>query len=304
MEMTDKLIAGSRGSKLALWQTNYIADALECEVEVQRITTRGDKIQDVALAKIEGKGFFTKEIDDALVRGDIDFAVHSFKDVPTDLPDGVIIASLPKRESPRDALVSGYGSLDELPGGAKVGTASLRRKALALSIRNDLVLEDLRGNLDTRVRKQKEGQYDAVIVAEAGLKRMGYTDYHPLDPDEFIPAVGQGAIAITARGDDERTLSYLRKLEDSPTRIACEAEREFLQTLEGGCQVPAGIYSKLDGERLELTGFVSSVDGKRLIRETLEEDAANAKETARTLARNLLDAGGSVILEEIRKEEG
>jgi hydroxymethylbilane synthase len=302
--MTDKLIAGSRGSKLALWQTNHIADALECDVEVQRITTRGDKIQDVALAKIEGKGFFTKEIDDALVRGDIDFAVHSFKDVPTDLPDGIIIAALPKRESPKDCLVSSYASFDELPSGAKVGTASLRRKALALSMRNDLILEDLRGNLDTRVRKQKEGQYDAVIVAEAGLKRMGYTDYHPLNPDEFIPAVGQGAIAITARVDDGRTLSYLRKLEDPPTRIACEAEREFLQTLEGGCQVPAGIYSKLDGDRLELTGFVSSVDGKRLIRETLEEDAANAKETARTLARNLLDAGGSVILEEIRMEDG
>ena len=182
-----KLIVGSRGSKLAMTQTTSVAESLDCEVDIKRITTRGDKIQDVALAKIEGKGFFTKEIDDALLNDEIDFAVHSFKDVPTELPEGIIIAAIPKRESPRDTLVGDYSSFDELPKAARLGTSSIRRTAMAKKLRTDINILDLRGNLDTRIKKLKAKSYDAIIVAEAGLKRLGYSDYHALDPKKFIP---------------------------------------------------------------------------------------------------------------------
>ncbi len=239
-----KLIAGSRGSKLALAQTNHVIELLNRDVEVKVIRTRGDNIQDVALAKIEGKAFFTKEIDDALLAKEADFAVHSFKDVPTDLPEGLVIAAVPERESPRDALVGPYADIESLPHNAKVGTSSLRRRSEVLRIRQDVVVEDLRGNLDTRMRKLSEGKYDAIVVAEAGLNRLGYEDYHPLDPEEFIPAAGQGALAITARGDDEDVLEGLSGLEDPLTRLYCDCERTFLATLESGCQVPAGVYTQ------------------------------------------------------------
>lgn len=301
-----KLIIGSRGSKLAMAQSTKVAASLGIETEIKRITTRGDKIQDVALAKLEGKGFFTKEIDDALLSEEIDLAVHSFKDVPTEIPEGIIIAAIPKRESPRDTLVGPYSSFDDLPLNAKVGTASIRRKAIALSLRPDLDVQDLRGNLDTRVRKQSEGHYDTIIVAEAGLKRLGYSEseYHPLDPLAFVPAAGQGAIAITARENDDFVLEKLATLEDGQTRIASEAERQFIQTLEGGCQVPAGIYTVINDKTksIELNGFISSLDGKFMIRETSKGPTNKSIDMSNELAQKLLDAGGCEILEKIKQE--
>jgi hydroxymethylbilane synthase len=297
-----ELIMGSRGSKLAMAQAKAIADQVACDVEIKTITTRGDKIHDVALAKLEGKGFFTREIDDALLNGEIDFAVHSFKDVPTELPEGLTIAVVPKRESACDALVSNFGGLDDLPKGARVGTASLRRKAELGRLRPDLVVEDLRGNIDTRFRKAKAEEFDAVVVAEAGLKRMGYEDYIALDPKEFIPAAYQGALAITTRMDDKETISALVDLTDDETKIACDCERAFLTALQGGCQIPAGAYTEMDGEgNITLTGFISSVDGRRFLTFTEKCTLDSAQDIAAKLATSLLDSGGREILDEIRK---
>ena len=298
-----QLIAGSRKSKLALVQTQLFIDSLKCDVKIKKISTRGDKINDVALAKIEGKGFFTKEIDDALINNEIDFAVHSFKDIPTDLPDELIIASVPKRESPNDALVSKFKSLDDLPINSKIGTSSLRRKSEILRIRPDCIVQDLRGNLDTRVRKLSEGMYDAVIVAESGLKRLGYSNYHPLNPEVFIPAACQGALAITARKNDSEVLDILSKLEDPITRFSCNCERLFLITLEGGCQIPAGIYTRIDENKKTVffLGFISSLDGKRFLK---IEDSVSLKDGLNIIkkqAEKLLNLGGREIIEEIRK---
>lgn len=297
------LIAGSRGSKLAMIQTKLIVDALNYQVDIKKISTRGDKIYDVALAKLDGKGFFTKEIDDALLNNEIDFAVHSFKDIPTELPDGIIIAAVPKRESQKDALVGLYKNIDELPLNAKVGTSSLRRRSEILRARPDVYLEDLRGNLDTRIKKVTEGKYDSIIVAEAGLKRLGYHDYHPLDPEFFIPAACQGALAIAARKDDTKVLDILLELEDPNTRLSCNCERLFLLTLGGGCQIPAGIYTKIENKTktFQMIGFISSLDGKRFLKirdsGSLEESIDNTRE----IAKKLLDSGGQDIIEDIRK---
>jgi hydroxymethylbilane synthase len=303
-ENVRKLILGSRGSKLAMTQSQWVASQLNSDIEIKKISTRGDKIHDVALAKIEGKGFFTKEIDDALLSKEIDLAVHSFKDVPTDLPEGLAIASVPSRESPNDALVGDYQSLEELPLNAKVGTASIRRRVEVLKARPDAKVLDLRGNLDTRIRKIKEGMYDAIIVAVAGLMRLGYSDYFPLDPTSFIPAAGQGALAITARSDDEEVLSELSEMEDPLTRLSVECERLFLSTLESGCQVPAGVYTTIDDKenKFSILGFISSLDGKQFI----SNEESGLVEDARTITLNvtkkLLDLGGSEILQKIREE--
>jgi hydroxymethylbilane synthase len=297
-----RLIAGSRGSKLAMTQTSQIADAIPAEVEIHRIVTRGDKITDVALAQVEGKAFFTKEIDEALLRGEVDFAVHSYKDVPTDLPEGLVVAAIPPRESAKDALVSDFPSLDELPTGARVGTSSLRRKAQVLRARNDVLVVDLRGNVDTRVRKLVDGEYDAIVIAEAGLRRLGYTDYHPIDPAAFIPAAGQGALAVMTREDDERVLDMLLPLEDAATRLAVESEREFLSALEGGCQIPAGAHAVVDMEKetVSMTGFIATVDGKMSLVDASSGPSSMANEMARTLASRLLTSGGRTILDGIR----
>jgi hydroxymethylbilane synthase len=298
-----KLILGSRGSMLAMAQSQWVASQLKCDVEIKKISTRGDKIHDVALAKIEGKGFFTKEIDDALLSSEVDLAVHSFKDVPTDLPKGLVIASVPKRESPNDALMGPYSSLEELPLNAKVGTASIRRRVEVLKLRPDAKIQDLRGNLDTRIRKVKEGQYDAIIVAEAGLKRLGYSDYVPLNPTSFIPAAGQGALAITARSDDDEVLKILSKMEDDITRLSCECERLFLSTLESGCQVPAGVHTEIDEARdtFSILGFISSLDGKQFISNEAFGPLENAKNITLNVTKKLLDSGGREILQIIRE---
>jgi hydroxymethylbilane synthase len=284
-------------------QTNLIIDKLDCDVHIKKILTKGDKVTDVALAKIEGKGFFTKELDQALLAGEIDFAVHSLKDLPTDLPEGIVIAAIPKRESANDALVGAYKNLNIIPKNAKIGTSSLRRKAEILKFRPDLNVAELRGNIDTRLRKLNEKQYDAIIVAEAGLLRLGYKDYSPLPPKEFIPAVCQGALGVTTRKDDIDILEIISKLEHSPSKIACEAERTFLTNLEAGCQVPAGAYSKADieNETYEIHGFISSMDGKQFIRDTLNSKLHEANKIASKLAKNLLFMGGNEILDKIRR---
>ncbi len=298
-----KLILGSRGSMLAMAQSQWVASQLTCDIEIKKISTRGDKIHDVALAKIEGKGFFTKEIDDALLSSEVDLAVHSFKDLPTDLPKGLVIACVPNREFSKDALVGPYTSLEELPLNARVGTASVRRRVEVLKVRPDAKVQDLRGNLDTRMRKIKEGEFDAVIVAEAGLKRLGYSDYTPLDPKSFIPAAGQGALAITARSHDDEVLNLLSGIEDPRTRLSCECERLFLSTLESGCQVPAGVHTEIDEaqDTFTILGFISSLDAKQFI---INEDSGpleNAKHITLNVTKKLLDSGGREILQNIRE---
>jgi hydroxymethylbilane synthase len=296
------LVAGSRGSKLAMTQTNQIASALDADVEIRKIVTRGDKITDVALAKVEGKAFFTRELDEALVNGEIDFAVHSFKDIPTELPDGLVIAAVPSRERPNDAIVSSFPTIEELPVGARVGTSSLRRQAQVLRARSDVQLADLRGNIDTRVRKLGEGEYDAIVVAEAGLRRLGYRDYHPLDPQVFIPAAGQGALAVTARADDEEVLRMLSVLDDPMSRLGCISERAFLAALEGGCQIPAGVHTRIDISEGTVTiiGFISTVDGRVFLVDTDEGPVSQSVGIAHALAGRLLARGGWDILNAIR----
>lgn len=298
-----RLVAGSRGSKLAMKQTKSIIKALGCKIEIKRISTRGDKITDVALAKVQGKGFFTREIDDALLAGEIDFAVHSLKDLPTDLPEGLVIAAIPKRESAKDVLVGPYNDLTKLPQNAKVGTSSLRRRAEVLKLRPDANIIELRGNVDTRIRKLNEGKYDAIIVAEAGLKRLGYKDYNVLSPEIFIPAVCQGALAVTTRSKDKGLLKIMSKIEDPLTRITCDAERSFLTTLNAGCQIPAGAFSKIDliEKTYHINGFISSIDGRQFVKRKEISPINDAKNIAIHLAHSLLNSGGSEILKSIRK---
>jgi hydroxymethylbilane synthase len=297
------LKAGTRGSKLALYQTHHVSSMIPNDVEIITIQTRGDKIQDVALAKLEGKAFFTKEIDDALLRGDVDFAVHSFKDVPTDLPDGMIIAAVPERETPSDAIVSVHPTFDSLPAGAVIGTSSLRRQSYVRAERPDLVVKDLRGNVDTRVRKLSEGQYDAIIGAEAGLKRMGFFSYYALDPKKYNPAAGQGAIAVTTRSDDPEVIEIFRQIDDPDARLTCTLERIFLEAIGGGCQIPAGVHTTIDRETDEFViyGFIATPDGKQFIRDTLSGTIDQGKDLSIELAKRLLDSGGGEILNSIRE---
>jgi hydroxymethylbilane synthase len=301
------LVLGTRGSRLAIWQAEWVQAKLreiapEVTVTLQRIKTSGDKILDVPLAKIGGKGLFVKEIEEALLQGTIDLAVHSMKDVPTVLPDGLDIVCVPEREDPRDALISRNGArLDQLPQGARLGTSSLRRQAQLLHRRPDLTIEMLRGNLDTRLRKLRDGEFEAIVLAAAGLKRMGWdgqiTEYLP--PEVSLPAIGQGALGLEGRRDDAFVRDIVLALEHPPTRAAVTAERALLERLEGGCQVPIAAHATLAGERLHLEGLVASVDGRRLIQDRVEGPAANAREIGRRLGEQLLRGGGEAILSEI-----
>lgn len=303
-----KIRIGTRKSQLALWQANFVAGALKergIEVEIVKITTQGDKILDVPLAKIGGKGLFVKEIEEAILRGEVDIAVHSLKDVPTKLPEGLDIVVIPKREDPSDAFVSvKYSSIDQLPNGATVGTSSLRRKSQLLKIRPDIQIKDLRGNVDTRLRKLEEGQFDAVILASAGLKRLGLENRikQKLTPDTMIPAVCQGFLGIEARVEDKQILSMISFLNDEESFIRASAERSFLATLEGGCQVPLGAYCEIKDGKLKITGYISDLEGREFYKDSMEEDLGTnplktAKRIGRKLAEKLLDAGGKKILE-------
>lgn len=305
--MTAKIIIGTRGSQLALWQANYVADRLreifKVEVDLKKIKTTGDKILDSPLAKIGGKGLFVKEIEKALVEGEVDLAVHSMKDVPTELPEGLIISSMTKRVDPRDALISKSGqSLLNLPIGAIIGTSSLRRKAQFLHLRPDFKLVDLRGNVETRVRKMKEGQFDALILAAAGIDRMGLSNLitERIPPEISLSAVGQGTIGIETRQDDQRINEMVAAINDRPTFLAVSAERTLMKVLQGGCQVPIGALGVIENSKLKLEGVVASLDGKRLFRDSVIGSPEDAKALGEKLAEELLMAGADEVLAEIR----
>lgn len=301
------LTLGTRGSKLALQQSEWFqsrihAVAPDVCVTLRKIQTSGDKIVDVPLAKIGGKGLFVKEIEEALLAGEIDLAVHSMKDVPAQLPKGLDILCVPAREDARDALISRDGRpFKDLPQGATIGTASLRRQAQLLNARPDLRIEMLRGNLDTRLRKLKEGQFDAIVLAAAGLHRLAWaheiTEY--LDPVVSLPAIGQGALGIEGRSTDQFVRSVLERLNDHVTATTVMAERAFLARLEGGCQVPIAAYATLSDGQVILDGLVAGIDGKTIIRDRIQGNSQEAHTLGVQLAERLLARGGDKILRDI-----
>ena len=302
----------SRGSQLALWQAHAVERALlaadpDAEVRIDVVKTIGDRILDVPLAKIGDKGLFTKELDEALLSGAADLAVHSLKDVPTRLPDGLVIAAITVREDPRDVLILApgrTGSLATLPPGARIGTSSLRRRAQLQARRPDLEVLDLRGNLNTRLAKLDRGEYEGIILAAAGVLRLGWDDRisEHLDPSDWLPAVGQGALAVVARADDEPLLQRLRGLDHAATAAATTAERAFLRALEGGCQVPIGALGELHDGRLTLHGLVASTSGDTILRASADGAPEDAAALGRGLADELLRRGAGELLAEIRRE--
>jgi hydroxymethylbilane synthase len=294
---------GTRKSKLALWQANFVKEKLEalgCKVEIVPITTTGDKILDAPLAKIGGKGLFVKEIENALLAGEIDLAVHSLKDVPITIPEGLTLSAITEREEPYDVLISRKGyKLEELPSGAVVGTSSLRRQVQIKRRRRDLKVEILRGNVDTRLRKLKEGLYDAIVLAYAGVKRMGLSGEISQVLEDFIPAVGQGSLAIETRAEDERVINFVKVLNHQESWLRAVCERAFLRELQGGCQVPIGAYAWIEGDRIKIKGFISDLEGERFLEGYEEGGLQEAEEVGKRLARRLLREGGEEILKEI-----
>lgn len=302
--MKTNLIIGTRQSLLAMWQSNYIAGRLReeypgCEVTLKKIVTKGDRILDVPLAKIGGKGLFTKEIEQELLDGTIDLAVHSLKDMPTVLPEGLCLTAITERANSGDAFVSNkYNSIEELPEGSVLGTSSLRRRAQLLARRPDLKIVDLRGNVDTRLKKLDEGQMDAIILAAAGLTRLGHADrIKEIIPQSYcLPAVGQGALAIECRTDNFKVRQMLDFLNDTATKQATDAERAFLGLLEGGCQVPIGVHAEVNKGRIAMEAVIASLDGSTVLRDTAEGNAADAVTLGRALGQKMLDNGGREIL--------
>ena len=324
---------GTRGSQLALWQANWVKSEIEKKnpgigVEIVKIKTTGDKILDVPLAKVGGKGLFVKEIEEALLSKRIDLAVHSMKDVPTDLPKGLHLAAITEREDPRDAFISQKSEVrslppnasiggqksekkitfkiqrfKDLPQGANVGTSSLRRSSQLLSLRPDLKISQLRGNLNTRLKKLDDGGFDAIILAAAGVKRLGWSDriteYIP--PEISLPAIGQGALGIETRTDDKETNALIVFFDHSPTSISVRAERAFLRRLEGGCQVPIAAYGEVKDEKMNLIGLVASTDGKKIIKDSIAGTVDRAEALGVELAEKLLKMGAWDILKEVYK---
>jgi len=307
---TETLRIATRQSPLALWQAHFVADALRAHhpglaVELVTMVTRGDKILDTPLAKIGGKGLFVKELELAMLEGRADLAVHSMKDVPMAFPDGLGLAAICEREDPRDAFVSNHhASLDALPAGAVVGTSSLRRQCQLRRHRPDLVVKDLRGNVNTRLAKLDAGEYDALILASAGLIRLGLGARVrvALDPELLLPAVGQGAVGIECRLDDARTRALLAPLDHEPTAVRVRAERAMNTRLQGGCQVPIAGYATLSDGRLVLRGRVGSLDGSHLIEDAVSGPAADAEALGQALAERLLAAGAGDILSAVYGE--
>jgi hydroxymethylbilane synthase len=312
--MSQTLVIGSRGSKLALFQSEQAKAGLQTlnpnlEIRIEIIRTTGDVKLD-PLSVIGGKGVFTKELEDALLDGRIDLAVHSLKDLPTTLPDRLIIGAICEREDPRDALVlplNGAGSdasLATIIEGAVVGSSSQRRVAQLKALRPDVTVKDVRGNVDTRLRKLDEGQYDALILASAGLRRLGLAERinTAISTDEMLPAVGQGAVAIEARNDNEFALQSIAKLNHDGTRIACTAERALLRSLGGGCQLPIAAHAVVDGDDLLLEGLVAAVDGSLILRESLTGSISRAEDLGQALAKRLMDRGANSLLKQYRSE--
>ncbi len=320
---------GTRGSALALWQAHHVAAAIAVLPEAPRtkiveIHTQGDRVLDVPLSQVEGKAFFTKEIEEALAAGTVDLAVHSLKDLPTELPPGLVVGAVLEREDPRDVIILRSGGsaaalsdggsaaapsergLAALPAGARVGTSSLRRRALLARWRADLELVELRGNVPTRVRKLDEGHYEAIVLAAAGVKRLGLAERisELLPLDRVLPAVAQGAVAIEVREGDERVLATVRQLEHAATRQAVAAERALLRRLEGGCQVPVGALATLAGDTLMLRATICALDGTRSVTGQRSGLAAEAAAIGRALAEELLADGGDAILGAIRRAGG
>ncbi len=298
---------GTRGSPLALWQAEWIRSQVlalhpDCEAEIEKIKTTGDKILDVPLAKVGGKGLFVKEIETALLEGRVDIAVHSMKDMPAEVLQGLCIGVVPERENPFDVLIARNGySFKDLPQGARVGSSSLRRGAQVRHIRPDITVHPLRGNLDTRIRKLETEGLDAIVLAAAGVRRLGLeariTEYLP--ENIMLPAIGQGALAIEMREGDDTTEQLIAPLDHRETRFAVESERAFLSRLEGGCQVPIAAHAKIDGDVISLTGLVAEVDGSVLLRETITGPVDKHEELGVELANHLLEKGGRKILEDI-----
>ncbi len=295
------LVIASRGSQLALWQAHWVEAQLTaaghpCRIEI--IKTTGDKITDVPLAKVGSKGLFTKEIEEALLDGRADLAVHSLKDLPTELPAGLVLAAVPEREDPRDAVIG--KRLMELPDGARVGTSSLRRSAQLRKLRPDLVIESVRGNLDTRLRKLDEGRYDAILLAAAGLKRLGWAGRiaEILPPETMCPAVGQGALAIETRASGAG-FDACSALDHAATHAAVTAERGVLASLGGGCQVPIGAHARVHGETIRLLGVVASPDGSEIIRAESAGTVGGAEALGRAMGETLLGMGARQILETV-----
>lgn len=304
LEFMKTLKIATRQSPLALWQAEHIRARLEelhpdLTVELVKFVTQGDKILDTPLAKIGGKGLFVKELEAALLDGRADLAVHSMKDVPMALPEGLTLAVICEREDPLDAFVSNqFEKFADLPQGAKVGTSSMRRKSQILKQRPDLQIIDLRGNVGTRLAKLDEGQYDAIILASAGLKRLGLSERirHCLTPDISLPAVGQGALGLECRAADQDVLTLIQPLLHPETDVCVRAERAFNAYLEGGCQVPIAGYATLQNGKIHIEGRVGSPDGQTLLRAELTDEASNAQQLGENLARNLLDQGAGELL--------
>lgn len=304
-----KIIVGSRRSKLALTQTNWFIDQMKAagapfEFEVKEIVTKGDQILDVMLSKVGGKGLFVKEIEQALYDKEIDFAVHSMKDMPAILPEGLTIGCIPPREDARDAFLSNdHVKFMDLPVGAVVGTSSLRRSSQLLLLRPDIEIKWIRGNIDTRLRKMQDGEYDAILLAAAGMKRLGWNEdliTEFMDVKDCIPAVGQGALAIECRSDDEELLAELSRLTDDKTWKEVEAERTFLSEMDGSCQVPIAGFAKVDGNQVELTGYIASPDALEVYKTTVrDEDPVKA---GKEVARILREEGAAEVIEKVKAE--
>ena len=308
LDAADTLRIGTRGSELALWQAKHVAAALEAAwpdltVEVEVIKTKGDKILDVALSKIGDKGLFTKEIENALAAGDVDLCVHSMKDVPTKLADEFELAAMMRRVDPRDALICPAGTrFEDLPKGAKLGTSSLRRVAQLQALRPDVETGSVRGNVATRMSKAEDGTFDAVVLAAAGIKRLGLEEKITalFSVDVLIPAVGQGAIGIEIRKGDQRTAGYLKAIADKETMRDVFAERVLMEALEGGCQVPIGCYARQEEDAYRLDAFVASLDGSRMIKAHMRGAAEEANELAEKAVECLIEQGAREILEDLR----
>lgn len=301
----EKIKIGTRGSRLALWQANFIADELKkkfpaLEIEIVKIQTKGDKILDAPLAKIGGKGLFTKEIELKMAEGKIDLAVHSLKDLPSEMPAGFKVGAITKRETPFDAFVSEkFFTLIELPKNSVVGTSSLRRAAQILKIRPDLKIKNLRGNVETRLKKLDAGEFDAIILAAAGLIRLGYSSRIRETLTEIIPAAGQGALALEIREDDFKTAELIKFLNDEETFFAVKVERDFLKRIGGSCQIPAGIFAEVKDEKIFARAIISSIDGKNFVEDKKIYSIKNLENFGESFAEDLLERGGKKILEEI-----
>ncbi|MCG8551143.1 MAG: hydroxymethylbilane synthase [Desulfobacterales bacterium] len=303
--MKTNICIGTRGSMLALWQANHVKETIEksfpdIQVDINIIKTTGDRITDRPLAMVGGKGLFVKEIESALLDGTIDLAVHSMKDMPGELPEGLVIGAIPERANPFDVLISGQGALfKNYPQGAVIGTSSLRRGSQLKHLRPDLEIKSIRGNLDTRLKKLKSGEYTAIVLAAAGLERLGQggeiTEY--LTETDMVPAVGQGALCIETRESDPDMADILSVLDHDPTRICVTGERAFLKEIEGSCHIPVACFGKIRDSRVILAAVVASEDGKSLIKETIDSSPEQVTEKGRELAKLVLDKGGKRILE-------